>query len=166
MRLLRLQVAEALVKLGDQTGVETLRAALFPARPEDLEATALAVQIIGEIKDLRSLDQLIYLADLEGDERLPAEVRLGAAASAAKLGERGGSFIAAEYWRDSIAAIRAQSAHVYGLIGGNESLAILDTMMASDANDLVRVAAAAGALRVTNAINGVPSQASASSGLR
>jgi len=166
VRLLRLQVAEALVKLGDETGVETLRAALFPARPEDLEATALAVQIIGEIQDLRSLDQLIYLADEDGDDRLPAEVRLGAAASAAKLGERGGAFIALEYWRDQIPAIRAQSAHVFGLIGGNENLAILDTMMAQDSNDLVRVAAAAGALRVTNAIQGIPGQASVNSGTR
>ncbi len=154
VRLLRLQVAEALVKLGDETGVETLRAALFPARPEDLEAAALAVQIIGEINDLRSLDQLIYIADEDGDERLPAEVRLGAAASAAKLGEHGGKFIADEYWRNQIPAIRAQSAYVYGLIGGNESLAVLDTMMVQDTNDLVRVAAAAGALRVTSAVGG------------
>lgn len=161
VRLLRIQVAEALVKLGDQTGVETLRAALFPARPEDLEIAALAVQIIGEIKDLRSLDQLIYLADQEGDDRLPAEVRLGAAAAAAKLGEHGGAFIADEYWRDQIPAIRAQSAHVFGLIGGNQSLAVLDTMMARDTNDLVRVSAAAGALRITESVIGVSGQATA-----
>ncbi len=149
VRLLRLQVAEALVKLGDQSGVETLRASLFPSRPEDLEISALAVQIIGEIKDLRSLDQLIYLADQEGDERLPAEVRLGAAAAAAKLGERGGAFIADTLWQDQIPAIRAQSAYVYGLIGGSASLARLDALMSQDSNDLVRVAAAAGALRAT-----------------
>jgi HEAT repeat protein len=160
VRLLRLQVAEALVKLGDQTGVETLRASLFPARPEDLEIAALAVQIIGEIKDLRSLDQLIYIADQDGDERLPAEVRLGAAASAAKLGERGGAFIADEFWRDQFPAIRAQSAYVYGLIGGNRSLATLDTMMAQDSNDLVRVSAAAGALRITESVESGAGRAS------
>ena len=166
VRLLRLQVAEALVKLGDQTGVETLRAALFPARPEDLEIAALAVQIIGEIKDLRSLDQLIYLADQDGEDRLPAEVRLGAAAAAAMLGERGGAFIADEHWRDRIPAIRAQSAHVYGLIGGSESLARLDAMMAQDTDDLVRVSAAAGALRITESIEGVPRRVSAHPGSR
>ncbi|MCB9837866.1 MAG: HEAT repeat domain-containing protein [Phycisphaeraceae bacterium] len=156
VRLLRLQVAEALVKLGDETGVETLRASLFPARPEDLEISALAVQIIGEIKDLRSLDQLIYLADAAGEDRLPAEVRLGAAASAAMLGEKGGSFIAEEYWQDKFPAIRAQSAHAFGWIGGSRSLAYLDTMMSGDTNDLVRVAAAAGVLRITAAV-GQPS---------
>lgn len=166
VRLLRLQVAEALVKLGDQTGVETLRAALFPARAEDLEIAALAVQIIGEIKDQRSLDQLIYLADQTGPDRLPAEVRLGAAAAAAKLGERGGAFIADEYWRDQIPAIRAQAASVYGLIGGSRSLAVLDTMMAQDTNDLVRVSAAAGALRITESIEGAPGPGSASPELR
>ena len=161
VRLLRLQVAEALVKLGDQSGVETLRAALFPARPEDLEFAALAMQVIGEIQDFRSLDQLIYIADQEGEDRLPAEVRLGAAAAAAKLGERGGIHIADEYWRDRFPAIRAQAAHVYGLIGGSRALATLDAMMTGDTNDLVRVAAAAGALRITESAEGAPGRIAA-----
>jgi len=161
VRLLRLQVAEALVKLGDSTAVETLRAALFPARPEDLEAAALAVQIIGEVRDRRSLDQLIYLTELDNEERLPAEVRLGAAASAAKLGERGGAFIADEYWRDANPAIRAQAAYVYGLIGGSVSLAMLDAMLGGDPNDLVSVSAAAGVLRITSGSGADPGRAAA-----
>lgn len=62
MRLLQLQLAEAMVKLGEDDQIATIRAALYPSRPEDLEATALAVQIIGQVKDRGSIDELIYLS--------------------------------------------------------------------------------------------------------
>ncbi len=146
MRLLRLQIAEALAKLDDPRAMEMIRASLYPSRPEDLEATALAVQIIGEVQDRRSIDQLIYLTAASGRERMPAEVRLGAAAALAKLGEVGGGFIAEEHWQSTNPALRAQAAYVFGLTSGETNLERLATLM-DDRSGMVRVTAAAGMLR-------------------
>src|SRR5690606_25134635 len=45
VRLTQLQIAEARIKLGDEEPLHEVRAALYPSRPDDLEATALAAQI-------------------------------------------------------------------------------------------------------------------------
>lgn len=150
-RILRLQIAEALVKLGEAEAVETVRAALYPSRPEDLEVAALAVQIIGEVGDRRSIDQLVYLTARTDEQRMPAEVRLAAAAALAKLGNPRGDFIADEYRDDSLPAIRAQAALVYGETAGSEGLQALADML-DDESPLVRVAAAAGVLKTTSRI--------------
>ncbi|MEC9372587.1 MAG: HEAT repeat domain-containing protein [Planctomycetota bacterium] len=147
MRILRLQIAEALAKLGDPAAFETIRASLFPARPDELESAALAAQIIGEVGDRRAIDQLIYLTAQSGDDRLPAEIRLAAAGSLASLGERNGSFIADEYVDDDLPAIRAQAAYVYGEIGMTENLPRLEQML-SDPAGIVRLAAAAAGLKI------------------
>lgn len=145
-RLVRLQIAEALVKLGDTGAIETIRAALFPSRPEDLEAAALAVQIIGNVNDQRSIDQLIYLTARGGRDRLPAEIRLAASLSLAKLGNRRGFFIADEYLRDPNPAIRAQAAFVLGATNDLANLEKLDQLL-SDPEGMVRVASASAILR-------------------
>lgn len=147
LRLLRLQIAEAMVKLGDEMAIATVRAALYPSRPEELEAAALAVQILGEVNDRRSVDQLIYLIERDGVDRMPAEVRLAAAAALAKLGEHGGGFVADEYVEDPQAVLRAQAAGVYGELGRAENAEKLRELM-SDPDPLVRIAAAAGVVRL------------------
>ncbi|RMD65972.1 MAG: hypothetical protein D6824_01695 [Planctomycetota bacterium] len=148
LRLLRLQIAEALVKLGEERAVETIRAALYPSRPEELEATALACQIIGEVRDRRAADQLIYLTAQQGQRRPPAEVRLAAAEALAKLGLRNGGFLADELATDPNPVIRAQCASVYGWTGQAKDVAALEKLLA-DPSPLVQVAAAAGLLRAT-----------------
>ena len=150
MRLLQLQLAEAMVKLGEDDQIATIRAALYPSRPEDLEATALAVQIIGEIKDRGSIDELIYLSARKDEtgNKMPAEVRLGVAGALARMGMKEGGFIADEYAANKFPPIRAQAAYVYGEIGRPESLARLEGFMA-DPDAMVRVAAAAGVLKST-----------------
>jgi len=151
MRLLDLQIAEALVKLGDLGELEPIRAALYPSRPEELEATALAVQIIGQVDDRRSIDQLIFLADPDaGDDvggPMPAEVRLAAAASLAQLGLPNGGFIADEFRSNPNPALRSQAAYVYGQTGDPKTLLILESMLDDDSS-LVRVAAAAAILDI------------------
>ncbi len=149
-RHLELQISEAMIKLGDDKELQTIRAALFPSRPEQLEATALAVQIIGEVGDRGSIDQLIYLAAYrgQGQQVMPAEVRLAIADSLAKLGLRDGAFIADEYRSSEIDAVRAQSAAVYGRTRQPENLGKLQQMMGDQAA-IVRVAAASGVLEVT-----------------
>lgn len=151
MRLMHLQIAEALVKLGDTAQVQTIRAALYPSRPQELEAAALAVQIIGEVRDRGAIDQLIYL-DAYRDEtgqRMPAEVRLALASAMAKMGRREGSFIADEFKDNNIPAIRAQAASVYGETGQPDNLPTLAAML-DDQEGNVRVAAAAAVLKITS----------------
>ncbi len=141
-KIFRLQIAEAMYKLGFDESIDTIRAALYPARADELEATALAVQIIGQIRDESSIDQLIFLADDESDQPMPAEVRLGVASSLAEMGHREGSFVAVDYIDSNIDAVRAQSASVLGKTEGRENLGHLEMMLINDPSPLTRVAAA------------------------
>lgn len=145
--LFDLQVAEALVKLGDDDSLQPLRAALYPSRPEDLEGTALAVQILGNLRDRTSADQLIYLSAFRdpSGQYMPAEVRIAVATSLARIGLKNGSFIADQYWTSQTPAVRAQAAFAYGYIGGVSSMAKLDILL-EDPDPRVRIAAAAGVL--------------------
>jgi len=148
LKLFQLQLAEAMVKLGDDAMRQSLRAALYPSRPEELEAAALAAQILGEIGDRSAVDQLVYLTEYRdpSGNTYPAEVRLAAAASLAKLGVRGGSFIPEQYLTNANPAVRAQVAFVYGNIGGAAGLSRLETLL-SDADESVRVTAAYAVIR-------------------
>lgn len=151
VRLMDLQIAEARAKLGDDSALVDIRMALFPARPEDLEATALAAQIVGQVGDRSSMDRLIYLtAEWDKERRpMPAEIRLAAAASLAKLGRRQGSFIADMYRKSELDMQRAHAAMVYGETGWAENLDVLSEMM-QDPSGRVRVAAAAGIIKIAS----------------
>lgn len=151
IRVMDLQLAEARVKLGDEVAMAEIRAALFPAKVEDLEATALACQIVGQVRDATSMNRLIELVGPVDDKKqvMPAQVRLCAAAALAQLGQRHGAYIADQYRGNKVEAIRAQAAMVYGEIGDGENLPILVDMM-NDPVGRVRVAAAAAILKVTD----------------
>lgn len=148
IRLLHLQLAEAMIKLGDDAQLETVRAALYVARPEDLESTALAVQIIGEVKDRGAIDHLKYLAAYRNErgQFMPAEVRLAVGGSLAAMGIREGGFLADEYAENPIAALRAQAAFVYGQTAQPGALEAISRLM-QDPEPLVRLAAAAAVLQ-------------------
>lgn len=152
-RLFQLQVAEAMVKLGEEQQIHTIRAALYPSRPEELEAMVLAVQILGELRDKGSISQLIFLSAYrnEAKQPYPAEVRLAIAEALAKIGRPEGVFIAREYATSPSAMIRAQAAHVFGHAGQVEHLGALNALMA-DSDALVRVAAATGILRLVGRV--------------
>lgn len=154
-RLLRLQIAEALVRLGLEDQVEPIRAALYPSRPEELEATALAVQIIGQVGDKAAAGQLIFLVrqQNEAGQPMPAEVRLGVAGALAKLGKPEGAFIAEEFKADQNPILRAQAAYVYGETGQLANLSRLEAMM-GDPVAQVRVSAAGAVLRVMEKTGG------------
>ncbi|MGD9688111.1 MAG: HEAT repeat domain-containing protein [Phycisphaerales bacterium] len=148
-RIYRLQLCEAMIKLGDHRALDEVRAALFPSRPEELEATALAVQIIGLVKDRPSQGQLVLLIDRVDSQtgRMPPEVRLAAAAALARMGQRQGGYVAQEHRSSPVGPIRAQSALLYGEIGSRSNLPVLNEMM-GDSDPLVRVAAAAAVLKI------------------
>src|SRR5690606_19271735 len=124
VRLMNVQIAEAMAKPGDTAQLETIRAALYPSRPEELQATALAANVIGHLSDRAAIDELVYLTAAWDEQKnyMPAEVRLAAAGSLARLGLRKGSFLADEYSGHAMPALRAQAAHVYGEIGDPSNL--------------------------------------------
>ncbi len=155
-RLLQLQIAEALAKLGDETQRDILVAALFVSRPEDLEATALATQILGEIRSRRSapeLRNLIAFRDEQG-RAMPAEIRLNAGIALARMGglepgiDERLSALADEFARNPDPLLRSQAAILRGSIGRSAEVAQLREML-DDANPLVQVAAGSGILRAS-----------------
>lgn len=150
-RLFELQAAEAMVKLGDDQQVQVIRAALFPSRPEDLEATALASQILGQLKDPGSVDRLVFLSEFRDPatkEQYPAEIRLSIAQALAGMGLRGGEFIADEYATNTNPLLRAHAATVYGVFATPKTLGSLSQMLADPAEE-VRVGAVNGVLSAT-----------------
>lgn len=148
-KIFRLQLAEAMYKLGHDESIDTIRAALYPSRVDELEATALAVQIIGQVRDESSIDQLIFLSDPDSDQLMPAEVRLGVATALARMGHREGAFVAMEYLDTDIDTVRAQAANALGMTEGQENLAHLERMLANDPSVLIQVAAAGGIVDYT-----------------
>jgi len=148
-KLLQLQIAEAMVRLGDRSQLDAIRAALHPARPEDLEATALAAQIIGSLGDRDSIDRLIYLSAYRGQQgtQPPAEVMLAVAGALSELGVGGGTAFADEYASSPNEALRAQAAYLYGQVGKEENLDKLARLM-EDPGGLTRISAATATLRI------------------
>lgn len=151
VKLMELQFSEAMVKLGRERQLEPIRAALYPATASELEATALAVQILGEVKDRSSRGSLAQLSERAGPngELLPPEILLAIAISMAKLGDQNGWFLADLFWQHERAVIRADSASVYGWTNRTEDLAKLEHLL-SDPSEVVGVAAAGGIVRKIN----------------
>jgi len=147
--ILRLQIAEALVRLGDDEQLQVLRAALYPSRPEELETTALAASSMGEVGDRGSIDELIYLIERTdgAGNPLPAEVRLAAARSLAKLGLPEGAEFGLEFLEDEDPRVRSLAAAVVAE-GRSPALAMALEPLLEDASPVVRVAAASGIVRL------------------
>jgi HEAT repeat protein len=152
LRAMELQMAEARVKLGDDTALSEIRTALFPARAEDLEATVLACQIVGQIRDQQYANQLINLTKQKDDagSPMPPEVRLAAAGGLAKLGKqpRNAAVVGREYAQHENDAVRAQAAFVLGESRDTESLPTLERLL-SDPVNRVKVSAAAAIVKIT-----------------
>lgn len=148
MRMLRLTVSEALVRLGENDEIHTLHAALFPSTPDQLESAAVAAQMLGELGSRRSIPELTNLVvyrESGTGQQMPGEVRMAAARSLGQLGKRDGAFVGLEYMNDANPVLRAQAARVLGVMRGPEVMGGLERLM-GDANPLVRVSAAAGML--------------------
>lgn len=156
-RLFRLQVAEAMVRLGRTDAIHAIRAALYPSEQDDVEAAVLAAQIIGELDDRRSVAVLVSRINdrVSGgrDFLMPPEMRLAAAASLAKMGYRDGAYVADEFANHPDPVLRAQSAFVYGVTINRDQLGVLETLL-NDQEEMVRISAAAAILRALERLEG------------
>lgn len=146
-RVTDLQIAEAMVQLGDERRLEGIRAALF-SPGEQGELTALACQICGRLRDEASAQRLHLMAVRTGDQQQSAEVRMAAAWALGKIDRaRAPVSVPLEYTDSNMPAHRAQAALTLGAIGRQSSLPILDRLL-SDGDPLVQVSAAAAIVRI------------------
>jgi HEAT repeat protein len=148
VKVVELQAAEALVRLGQRGDIEPIRAALFgPAEMGGV--TALACQMIGELKDAGSRPMLERLVLAQGDQVRAPEIRLAALTALGRLGDTDPAKLLAEI-RPLVGAtrgeLRAQAATALGSSGSREALGYLAVLL-GDAEPMVRTAAAGGIVR-------------------
>ena len=144
-RVINLQMAEALVKLGQEKDLEIVRAAIFSSLQE-AEITALACQIAGRVNDVQILSTLESIA--ASPDRYPDEIRLVAASSIAQIdSEKVPSDIVLSFTSSEYPLLRAQSATTLGVEGNQVNLGPL-ALMLKDSDPNVQIAAAGAILRI------------------
>ncbi len=155
-----LQLAEALVKLGDEQEMDVIRAALF-APADEGEITALACMMCGRLRDERTVPNLVRLARRTGEFQHPAEVRMAATWALARLASGQAAVeVPMSYATSTEYQLRIQAALTLGEIGAPASLPTLAGLL-RDENPLVQVAAAGAILQ----IEGPPLAGSKATGL-
>ena len=150
-RLSDLQIAEAMVKLGDDEAISRIRAQLRGASPEDGEAAALAATMLGNLKARIYQRDLVNMAAAWKEFRNSAEVRLAAVGALEKMGKEMPVAIPLEYFGNEYSdekpgeftAVREQATFVLGLIGTQDALAQLANIFYESKEDPVRLQAAA-----------------------
>ncbi len=152
VRIVELQGAEALARLGSDEDLDAIRAALF-APVEQGELTILACQILARIQDHSSSSMLERLVQAGGDSARPPEIRLAAAQALAELKaptQLDLSAIASQAATASDPLLRMQATAVLGQLGTPAAQSLLAAML-SDPAEAVRVSAAGNLLRATRA---------------
>lgn len=157
IRIYQLQVAEALVKLGDNNSLSRLRAPLYTRDPADGEIAAFAAAILGRVGDRSSIPDLVKIVAMWKEYRYSAEIRLAAMGSLAQLGqppdpEMIAEYLGPDYQADEtnvwVRGVRSQAAYALGLIESpQESVPYLAHLFRHDTDDLVRIPAAAALLK-------------------
>ncbi|MDQ7014701.1 MAG: HEAT repeat domain-containing protein [Planctomycetota bacterium] len=148
MKVLNVQIAEALVKLGDTGQLDTIRAALYPATPDELDATVLAIQVLGQLNDRASIGQLRNLGVVRDGVggQMPVEVRLAVAGTLGRLGVEVDTTEAAAALAGGSEPQRIQAAWAFGEIAGSGSVRALEERM-GEGSERVRVAVASALLK-------------------
>ncbi len=148
IRIVDLQIAEAMVKLGADKQIEVIRAALY-APDEEGEIAVLACQLCGRLMDEAYVGSLRDMAMRMGRDQKPAEIRLAAAEAVARIRpdmapvEVVLAYASSEMWE-----LRVQTAMALGQFRDGAVLPTLSAML-NDPNPLVQVASAGALLLVT-----------------
>ena len=146
-RLVNLQMAEALILLGEVEELEVIRAAIFSSAQE-AEVTAIACQIAGRLRDVEVTSTLESITMTPN--RYPDEIRLVAATALAEINpERVPMDDVLRFTSSDSPNLRSQCATVLGVQGNPLSLGPLALMM-EDSDPLVQVSAAGAVLRINN----------------
>ncbi len=149
IRVVDLQIGEAMVKLGDLAQLEPIHAALF-SRSDQGECIGLACQIVGSLRDQTSLPMLQRLIDANGLDTRPMEIRLVAAVAIMDIMRPGPvslvelGVIGATDPRPEVRAIAAKLLGFFTLPQADGALARL----VRDREPAVQIAAAASILRI------------------
>ena len=147
VRVVDLQVAEAMVKLGDVSQLEPVHAALF-SRSDQGECIALACQIVGTVRDKSALPMLQRLIDAGGDDVRPMEIRLLAAIACMQIMSPGPEALAdlgVQAARDTRPQVRALGARLLGWFQSPQSGLALGQLI-RDQDPMVQLSAAAAIL--------------------
>ena len=146
-RLINLQMAEALVLLGERNEMEVIRAAIFSS-VQEAEVTALACQIAGRLHDYEVVSTLESIT--MSPNRYPDEIRLVAATALAEIApNRMPLDVVLQFSANQSASIRSQCATALGVQGNQLSLGPLALMLQDD-DPFVQISAAGAILRIDN----------------
>jgi HEAT repeat protein len=140
--VVRMQIAEAIVRLGDDSELSTLRAGAWNSVGEVRVVAINAMGAVGDRKMIPAFEQM--LTDRFQPE--PPEIRLAAAGALARMGQYAGQAVAMKLSRDANPIVRSQAAWVLGWFADGPSLGRLGQML-DDETPVVRIAAAASIIR-------------------
>jgi HEAT repeat protein len=156
--VIRMQIAEAMVKLGADSELNAIRAGAYSNLDE---VRVLAITAMGEVADRRMVPALQRFLG-----RPPLEIQLAAAGALARMGEYDGRLIVLEasqmqtvpmeqlgdeQARRLAGAVRSQAAWAMGWFSGEPTMSRLIQML-DDPDELVRVSAAAAVVRRVQAM--------------
>ncbi len=155
-RLSDLQIAEAMVKLGDLAAISRIRAHLRGHDAADGEVTALAASMLGRLGAKQYIQDLRNLVAAWKQYRQSAEVRLAAMASLAQMGDRIDPALPMEYfgseYKDTtpgeFLSVRAQAMYVLGELSQKAALPYLSQQFYTSEEVPVRIQAAASILKL------------------
>ncbi|NJL30268.1 MAG: hypothetical protein HC898_00795 [Phycisphaerales bacterium] len=141
-RIVRLQIVEAMLRLGDDSVIDAMRAYAAYA-PED-EIRVAAVLMVGELQDRRFEKAIEPLLGTP-----PVEQQLAAAATLARFGREDGLDVALKSAQSSSPLQRTQAALTLGLFK-NQKAARQLALMLDDSEEAVRLAAASAVLKYSS----------------
>ncbi len=155
-RICQLQIAEAMIMLGEESAVTRVRPHLFATSPADGEVAVLAIQILGRVKARRYAPDLLNIVNSRNQYTRSAEMRLAAMGALAQMGEPVAVAEPMEYFASTydslppatIDSIRAQAVHVLGEIGTDEAAVAVADIFTRRNESVIRIQAAAACLRL------------------
>ncbi|MCC6579374.1 MAG: HEAT repeat domain-containing protein [Phycisphaeraceae bacterium] len=136
--LARLQIGEAVVKLGDMDDLDAIRASVYSQFDE---VRILGVQILGRLQDKAWLPAIKNLVS-----KPPLELQIAAAGAMGQLGDAGGLDVILQAAQNPSELVRAQAAISLGMLHGHPRAMQELVRLMDDPTETVRLAAAAGLL--------------------